>query len=87
MNAPPTFLATWPAMMKRKTASAYLDISEAAFEREVLAGRLPSSVTIGGREHWRRDAIDKALDYLTGDLEREEEVPSYRRELLDRYGS
>jgi predicted DNA-binding transcriptional regulator AlpA len=76
--------ARWPASMKRKTAAEYLDMSEAAFEREVAAGRLPPPVTIGGRAHWKRAAIDKALDLLTG--EREEEKPEYLREFEDRYG-
>jgi hypothetical protein len=43
-------MTAWPAMMKRKTAAAYCDMSEAAFEREILAGRLPGGVTFGGRE-------------------------------------
>lgn len=29
-----------PRMMKRKTAAQYCDLSEAAFEREIIAGRL-----------------------------------------------
>lgn len=72
--------ARWPEMMTRKTAAEYCDLSEPAFEREVAAGRLPIGVTFGGREHWRRAALDKALDVLTGDAA----VPSYRRELQDR---
>jgi predicted DNA-binding transcriptional regulator AlpA len=71
-------------MMKRKTAAEYLDMSEAAFEREVISGRMPPPCKIGGREHWRKDAIDKALDMLTG--QREDDVPEYRRRLRERYG-
>lgn len=56
----------WPQMMKRKTASDYCDMSEAAFLREVLAGRLPSPVALGLREHWHRPAIDAALEQLVG---------------------
>jgi hypothetical protein len=62
--------------MKRKTAAAYLDMSEAAFEREVFQGRLPAPFVLGSRDHWRRDAIDGALDYLTGSSKVE---PDYRR--------
>lgn len=72
----------WPRMMKRQTAAAYCDLSVAAFEREIVAGRLPSSVQLGGREHWCRNALDKALDNLTGGGD----TPDYRKELLERYG-
>ena len=74
-------LPDWPAAMKRATAAAYCDLSEAAFEREVMAGRMPSPVHLGGREHWRREAIDAALARLCGDGE----VPAYRRKLREKY--
>jgi len=74
-------MTRWPTLMKRRTAAEYLDMSEAAFEREILAGRLPASFLIGGREHWRKDAIDAALDRLGGSA-----TPSYRKELQERYG-
>lgn len=80
-------IAAWPALMKRKTAAEYLDMSEAAFEREMLAGRLPMPVVVGGREHWRRDAIDKALDLLSGSTVQDSGEPEYRKELMARYGS
>lgn len=60
-------MTRWPAMMKRKTAAEYADLSEAAFVREVAAGRLPPAIIFGGREHWRKEAIDKALDLLSGE--------------------
>lgn len=72
--------ARWPEMMKRKTAAEYCDLSEPAFEREIAAGRLPIGVTFGGREHWRKSALDKALDVLTGDAA----VPGYRKKLHER---
>lgn len=72
----------WPEMMKKKTAAEYCDLSEPAFEREVASGRLPIGVTFGGREHWRKSGLDKALDYLTGDAS----VPAYRRNLHERAG-
>lgn len=71
----------WPAAMKRKTAAEYLDVSEAAFEREVLSGRLPAGVIFGGREHWSKEAIDTAIAALTDGHE-----PDYIRELKARYG-
>lgn len=75
-------IPAWPGMMKRRTAAAYLDMSEQAFEREVLAGRLPQPISIGARDHWRKDAIDAALDALAGG----DQVPEYRRKLRERYG-
>ena len=63
----------WPRMMKRATAAAYLDLSEAAFEREVMDGVVPMPVKLGGREHWCRLAIDAAMDRLTGD-----HIPDWR---------
>lgn len=71
----------WPAMMKRKTAAEYCDMSEAAFEREVVAGRLPAGILFGGREHWRKDALDHAFARLAGEV-----VPDYRRRLRGSYG-
>jgi predicted DNA-binding transcriptional regulator AlpA len=75
-------MSDWPAMMKRLKAAAYLDMSEAAFEREVTAGRLPAAVSLGGRDHWSRRAIDAAIARLTGDGD----VPDYRQDLRNRYG-
>jgi len=55
-----------PAMMLRRTAAAYCDLSEAAFEREVNAGRLPCPVMFGGKPHWYRVALDKDLERIAG---------------------
>lgn len=59
-------MTLWPRMLKRKTAAAYCDLSEAAFEREISLGTLPAPIMLGGREHWCRNALDRALDQLTG---------------------
>lgn len=59
-------MTPWPRMLKRDKAAAYCDLSVAAFEREIVAGRLPAGVMLGGREHWCKNALDKALDQLTG---------------------
>ena len=75
-------MTRWPRMMRRKTAAEYVDLSESAFEREVLAGRLPSPVMLGGREHWDVRALDEALNQIAG-IEAE---PDYRKNLKDRYG-
>lgn len=72
----------WPATMKRATAAAYCDMSVAAFEREIVAGRLPAGVMFGGREHWRKDAIDAAIARLGGDVDQ----PEFLKEWQDKYG-
>lgn len=57
----------WPRMMRRPTAAAYCDMRIPDFEREVLAGRLPQPVDLGGEERWSRVRLDEALDRLTGE--------------------
>ena len=59
-------MTRWPAMMLRKTAAAYVELSEAAFEREIIAGNLPGPVKLGSRDHWHRKQLDDYLDRLTG---------------------
>lgn len=75
-------IARWPHMMKADTAAQYCDLSRSAFLGEVAKGRLPSPVNLGGRDHWFKPALDKALAILAG----EDETPDYRRELQERYG-
>jgi predicted DNA-binding transcriptional regulator AlpA len=60
-------LPSWPAMLKRRNAAAYCDLSVAEFEREVNEGRLPLPVKLGNSEHWSRRKLDEALDALHGD--------------------
>ncbi len=61
----------WPAMMSRKTALAYLDIGEAAFEREIASGRIPDGVLFGSRPHWYRAALDAALAVIAGEVSKD----------------
>lgn len=75
-------MTRWPRMMKRKTAAEYVDLSESAFEGEVMAGRLPQPVALGKRDHWDRMALDRALAMLTG----EEELPEWEKDFQLRYG-
>lgn len=56
-----------PRMMTRGRAAHYCDLSEAEFEREVAAGRLPLPVKLGNRDHWSRVALDEALSSLAGE--------------------
>jgi len=76
-----TAQARWPAMMRRKTAAEYCDMTEPAFEREIVGGRLPAGVRFGGQEHWHRNALDAALARIAG-----EAMPDYRKDLRGRYG-
>lgn len=69
----------WPRMMKRSTAAQYCDLSEGAFIGEVAAGRLPQGAHLGGREHWFRPALDKALANIAG-----ETVATYEEEFWKR---
>jgi hypothetical protein len=74
--------ARWPRFMKRKTAAEYCDMTEAAFEKEVMAGRLPCAVVAGGRDHWDRQAIDAAISRIAGN----DDEPAYLKEFNARYG-
>jgi predicted DNA-binding transcriptional regulator AlpA len=56
-------------MMKRATVCAYLDLSPAELEREIIAGRLPAPVTFGNLPHWSQAEIDAYLERLTGEAE------------------
>lgn len=76
-------MTAWPRMMRRATAARYCDMSIAAFEREMLSGRLPMPVLLGGREHWCIKALDKALDQITGAAP----IPDYLADFEARYGS
>jgi hypothetical protein len=68
--------------MKLANAAAYCDLTPAAFEREVFAGRLPVGTAIGGKEHWDRKALDHAIDALMGNASE----PEWERKLRERYG-
>ena len=69
----------WPALMLKKTALAYLDMGERAFEAEIASGRFPHPVLVGGRQHWRKDAIDRAISILGG-----EHMPDHIREFEEK---
>lgn len=71
----------WPYAMKRRTAAAYLEISEAGIEREVISGRLPTPKVIDGKERWLRSEIDA---YLASGRENSEPMPDYLKEFWAR---
>lgn len=55
-----------PRMMTRVRAAHYCDLSEAEFEREVAAGRLPPPIVLGKKPHWSRKDLDLFIDRLAG---------------------
>src|SRR3546814_11884139 len=50
VNAPTRIdrIPDWPAMMTRQLAADYCCLSIAQFEREIVSGRLPAPVNLGG---------------------------------------
>lgn len=71
----------WPAMLTKKTAMAYLDLPETAFEREIAAGRIPDGVMFGGKLHWYKAALDKALAVIAGEAAPEEAIERFRQRI------
>lgn len=65
--------ARWPHMMKVETAAQYCDLSRSAFVGEVSAGRLPSPINLGGRDHWFKPALDRSLAIIAGEATSEYE--------------
>jgi hypothetical protein len=53
-------------------------MTSADLEREVIAGRLPPPVILGGEERWSRVQLDEALDRITGGIS--SSVNDWRRE-------
>lgn len=72
-------------MMRKRTAAAYLDLSIAAFEREIATGALPMGHHFGGRDSWSKKQIDAAVDRMTGDAEYDwrKDTPLYRDNSMD----
>lgn len=62
-------LPDWPRLMKKATLAAYLDMSSVDIEREMIAGRLPMPIDIGGVPHWSRTAVDASIENITGESE------------------
>jgi len=53
-------------MMKRATAAAFCDLSEAEFDREVACGRLPMPVKFGSKDHWSHQHLVDAIAKIEG---------------------
>ncbi len=73
--------SAWPRLMKLANAAAYVDMTAPAFLREVESGRLPAGRLVGGKEHWDKLALDRAVDAIMGGGE-----PDWRKDLRRRYG-
>lgn len=56
----------WPRMLKRTSVCAYLELSVAELEREIVAGRLPHPVMLGNSLHWSQVEIDAYIERMTG---------------------
>lgn len=85
MTAQARIIARWPEMMVERDAAEYCGLSLAAFAREVYSGRLPAPHRFGGKDHWRKSQIDKALDVLTGEAAFLGEDAPYRRRTRERH--
>ena len=79
---PARLAPSWPRMMKRSLAALYCDLTVSDFEGEVLAGRLPQPVILGGEEHWSTPQIDEHLERLTGDRlpDWRDDAPIYQKQ-------
>ncbi len=69
-------LPNWPASMRQDTAARYCDLTIPQFEREVADGRLPLPFELGGRDHWTKTGLDKALAVLTGEADNDWRIGS-----------
>jgi predicted DNA-binding transcriptional regulator AlpA len=55
--------------MRRKTAAAYLDMSERVFLQAVARGDIPLPFRMGSREVWSKTAIDTEIERLASGAE------------------
>lgn len=70
MNAPTRIdrIPHWPQMMTRKLAADYCCLSETQFQREIVDGRLPEPVRLGGNDHWHKPTLDTYLERIAGSV-------------------
>lgn len=68
MNAPTRIdrIPHWSQMMTRQLAADYCCLSIAQFEREIISGRLPAPVSLGGAAHWHKPTLDRYLEQIAG---------------------
>ena len=51
----------WPGFMLKTTLAKYLQVCPATITNELLLGRLPEPITLGGRDHWSKEEVDAML--------------------------
>ncbi len=61
-----------PRGLCREAAAQYVGISAGKFDELVGDGRMPKPLQIDGRKVWDRRAVDRALDRLGGEADRNE---------------
>lgn len=74
-------LPDWPRMMTRDMAAPYCGLSEAAFEREVAAMKLPMPTrNLGAKPLWSKLVLDEYLARIdgTGSGDWRKEQPLYQ---------
>lgn len=71
--------ARWGGLLDTEDLCEYLKCSRPTLSKEIARGSIPAPVRWGGRDKWRKEDIDRALDRLTGGGE---QVPEYRQRFL-----
>lgn len=67
MMGPATNSGSWPRLMRAETASRYVDEKSVEAFRRGVGTLYPEPVRISGKgDRWLRDALDAAIDRLTG---------------------
>lgn len=70
--------ARWGGLLDTDDLCEYLACSRPTLKKEIALGRIPHPIRHGGRDKWRKEDIDRALDNLTGG-----NVPEYRKRFLE----
>lgn len=62
----PHELPSWPRLMRRDLAAAYVDVSASTFDKMVKRGEYPPPLREGRRTLWDRVALDRVIDIKSG---------------------
>jgi hypothetical protein len=67
----PSSPGSWPRLMRAETAAAYVGEKSVEAFRRAVGTLYPAPVKIAGKgDRWLKDAMDEAIDRLTGKLPR-----------------
>ena len=70
MTRPATNPGSWPRLMRAKTAAAYVDEKSVETFRRGVGTIYPLPEKVPGKgDRWVKDAIDQAIDRLSGRVE------------------